>query len=118
MPCAKIGSSRSFARQCSKMSGVEDISDDNNEDVNELSDEHQLPMDKHNKPILIVDSNYVETGSAPPTDSAPLTDSTDATVEDVVDTEDCNKDDGADSSKAGNSEGNPDSTLKVISMCT
>ena len=102
------------------MSGVEDISDNNNEDVNELYDEHQLPVDKDNKSIYIyiVDSNYVETGSAPPTDSAPLTDSTDATVEDVVDTEDCNKDDGADSSKAGNSEGNPDSTLKVISMCT
>ena len=89
------------------MSGVEDISDDSNEEVDEkeeLSDEHQLPVDK-DKPK--VDNNTVEASN-----SALLTPNTDTTVEDV-DTEDCNKDDGVDSSKAGNT----DSTLKAIAMC-
>ena len=91
------------------MSGVEDISDDNDEEVDkkeEVSDEYQLPVDKDNKPT--VDSiNNVESSSAP------LTDNIDTTFEDVVDAEDCNKDGGIDSAKAGN----PDNALKVIAMC-
>ena len=82
------------------MSGVEDISDDNNEEVEESSDEHQPPVDKYKSAV----DNNAETGSAP------LTDNRDTTVEDVIDTEDCNKDD---SSKAGNA----DNTSKAIAMC-
>ena len=86
------------------MSGVEDISDDNNEEVDEKqesSDEHQPPVDKYEP---AVDNNNAETGSAP------VTDDRDTTVKDAIDMEDCNKDD---SSKAGNA----DNTLKAIAMC-
>ena len=96
------------------MSGVEDISDENNEDVDEnegiiLSYEDQ-PINEEtfeNKPTT--DSNDVDSVSVS------LTNIThDSTAEDVVGKEKGSNDgEVGDDSKAGNS----DSTLKVIAMC-
>ena len=89
------------------MSGVEDISDDNNEDVEEqtekviLFDEHQSG-DRQNEPIA--DGQEVEAGNVPPTAN------TEVAAEDV---EHCRMDDGVGSSKADNT----DDALKVIAMC-
>ena len=86
------------------MSGVEDISDDNNEEQTEkvvLFEEHQWG-DRQNEPIA--DGQEVEAGNVP------LTANTEVTAEDV---EHCRMDDGVGSSKADNT----DDALKVIAMC-
>ena len=89
------------------MSGVEDISNDNNEDVEKqtekviLFDEHQSG-DRQNEPVA--DSKEAEAGNVPPTAN------TEVTAEDV---EHCRMDDGVGSSKADNT----DDALKVIAMC-
>ena len=91
------------------MSGIEDISDDNNEDVDEkervsLSNEDH-PVDEENKPTA--DDNIVNSGSN-------TTDTQDKTVEDVAGKEKCSNDSEADDdSKASNA----DNALKVIAMC-
>ena len=89
------------------MSGVEDISDDNNEDVDEKSeriilfDEHQSG-NRVDEPVA--DSKEEEAGDAP------LAANTEVTAEDV---EHCRMDDGIGSSKADNT----DDALKAIAMC-
>ena len=86
------------------MSGVEDISDDNNEDVEEQTEkviEHQSG-DRQNEPVA--DSKEVEAGNVPPTAN------TEVTAEDAVH---CRMDDGVGSSMADNT----DDALKVITMC-
>ena len=97
------------------MSGVEDISDENNEDVDE-NEGISLPYEDQpinedtfeNKPTT--DSNDVDSGSLSLTNNAH-----DSAAEDVVD-----KEKSSDDGEVGNDSkaGDTDNTLKVIAMCT